>query len=309
MKATLIVFLIFLTLSIEDSFGQTIEKVYLNPNDSSVNRYISVVPESNKGLLILIPSFGETPENVLVQTELPQLAAKGELLTVIPVLSTGITSIGIDSLSQHSLRMIVEDVAKRYKLDNAKVYIGGFSIGGSCAMRFAQLAVREKYKFTPNAVFAVDSPLDYERFYNSYKRSIRLARNTQPNQEALYMVNRIEEEMKGSPETSRQNYVYYSPYSFPDEQQTAIKYLIQIPVRYYTEPDINWWLKERGSDYSAMNALDGSCMINELTRLGNANATIIVTQSKGYRQPGNRRHPHSWSIVDAKELLQWLQKY
>ena len=47
-------------------------------------------------------------------------------------------------------------------------------------------------------------------------------------------------------------------------------------------------------------------MINELNRLGNQNAELITTQNKGYRKPDNRRHPHSWNIVDHEELTQWL---
>jgi hypothetical protein len=47
-------------------------------------------------------------------------------------------------------------------------------------------------------------------------------------------------------------------------------------------------------------------MINELNRLGNTKATLITTQNKGFRKPDNRRHPHSWSIVDKKELIIWL---
>ena len=47
-------------------------------------------------------------------------------------------------------------------------------------------------------------------------------------------------------------------------------------------------------------------MINELNRLGNQNAELITTQKKGYRKPDNKRHPHSWSIVDNDELINWL---
>jgi hypothetical protein len=47
-------------------------------------------------------------------------------------------------------------------------------------------------------------------------------------------------------------------------------------------------------------------MINELNRLGNRHATLVVTQDKGYRKPTNQRHPHAWSIADSGELVEWL---
>lgn len=65
-------------------------------------------------------------------------------------------------------------------------------------------------------------------------------------------------------------------------------------------------MKERGMDYSSMNATFHSAMINELNLLGNENATLITTQNKGYRKPGNSKHPRSWSIVDNDELIKWL---
>ena len=79
-------------------------------------------------------------------------------------------------------------------------------------------------------------------------------------------------------------------------------------MRIYTEPDINWWFKERGDDFTGMNSTECSAMINELNRLGNQNAELMITQNKGYRKPDNQRHPHSWSIVENDELIQWLLK-
>jgi len=112
--------------------------------------------------------------------------------------------------------------------------------------------------------------------------------------------------ISGTPTTNLIDYYNISPYSFSDTTQSAVKKLTKIPLRIYTEPDINWWLKERGEDFTSMNATECSAMINELNRLGNQNAELITTQNKGYRKPDNRRHPHSWNIVDHEELIQWL---
>ncbi|HET6559244.1 MAG TPA: hypothetical protein VFG54_18115 [Prolixibacteraceae bacterium] len=306
MRSVLFSILTFLFLA--STHAQEVQKVHLDPTDHSLNYYLAMVPKDLpvKAYLFLMPSFGEIPETVLMQTDLPRLAAERGILTIIPVLKTGLRSLGVDSLSQQSLMEMAENVVQKYQLTNQHLFVGGFSIGGSCAVRFAELAVSKNFQHQPRAVFAIDPPLDFERFYHSSVRTIRLAAASQPNPEALYMKERLEKEMNGTPETALMNYRNCSPYSFSDTRQTAIKSIVNIPVRIYTEPDVSWWLKERGSDFSGMNALDASCMINELNRLGNAKANLIITHDKGYRKPDNRRHPHSWSIVDNAELINWL---
>ena len=308
MKIFSIAFLTFFILN--NSFGQKIEKIYLNKNDSTANRYLTVSPEQTpyKGYMFLIPSFYESPENVMGQTDLPILAAEKGIMTIIPTFKTGLGSFGIDSLTQLSFKEIIEDVNIRYNLENLKFYIGGFSIGGSCVVKFAEDAVKDNYQYQPDGIFVVDPPLDFVRFYNSNKRTLRIAPNSKLSKEANYMALRIEIEMDGTPNTNLQNYIKKSPYSFTDTSQTAIKQIRNTPIRYYSEPEINWKMKEYGnSDFSDLNGLDGSCMINELVLLGNTNAQLILTEDKGYRKPNNRKKPHSWSIIDDQELIQWLQ--
>jgi hypothetical protein len=119
-------------------------------------------------------------------------------------------------------------------------------------------------------------------------------------------VERLGKEVGGSPATHQQAYYAFSPYSFSDTTQRAVKKLIAMPVRIYTEPDIHWWMKERGADFTSMNATECSAFINELNRLGNKQAQLITTTNKGFRKPDHMRHPHSWSIVDNDELIRWL---
>lgn len=305
----LLIILIFLLSAINCS-GQKvsnpkIEKVFLDKTDTTKNCYTIIYPPKLPwtGYLFLIPGFGETAENVLQQTDLPKEFAKNGILTIIPTFQDGVLSFGVDSLSQQSFDRIINNVRSKYNLVNQKFYVGGFSIGGSCAIKYA-----ENSTVNPTAVFAIDPPLDFERFYNSAKRDIRLSKDGVPNQENVYMIDRLEKEIGGSPQTKITEYHNFSPYSFSDTTQLAIKKLINMPLRIYTEPDINWWLKERGADFTSMNSTECSAMINELNRIGNQNAELITTQNKGYRKPYNIRHPHSWSIVNNSELIKWLLK-
>ena len=282
-----------------------IEKVFLEKTDTTKSCYTIIYPPKIpwKGYLFLVPGFGETAENVLQQTDLPKKLAQKGILTIIPTFQDGVLSFGVDSLSQQTFDRILKDVTSKHKLIDQKFYVGGFSIGGSCALKYAENAM-----IKPTAIFAIDPPLDFERFYNSAKRDIRLSKDNEANQENIYMIERLEKETGGSPKTNLNQYYNLSPYSFSDTNQTAIKKLTNMPLRIYTEPDVDWWLKERNADLTNMNATECSAMINELNRLGNQNAELITTQKKGYRKPDHKRHPHSWSIVDNEELITWLLK-
>ena len=290
------------------AIAQNINKVYLDSADSSKSCYTILSPSGIeiRGYLLLIPGMGETAESVVAETLLPKQLAKNGILTIIPTFQDGPMSLGIDEASQNSLKAILNDVGGMIKLSDQQFFIGGFSIGGSAALRYAELASADGYGPKPAAVFAIDPPLDFERFYHSCKRDIRLSGTEEPNQESIYMIDRLEKVMNGSPETKLESYRKYSPYSFSDTTQRAIKSLLNIPVRIYSEPDVSWWMKERHADLSSMNALDCSAMVNELNRLGNGQASLITSQGKGYRKAGNTRHPHSWSIVDNDNLVQWL---
>ncbi|MEY3501370.1 MAG: hypothetical protein RL308_3043 [Bacteroidota bacterium] len=293
------------TSNAQKVYNPKMEKVFLDEKDTTKNCYTILYPQKlpYSGYLFLMPGFGETAEDVLQQTDLPKKLALNGILTIIPTFQDGVLSFGIDNLSQQSFNNIILDVREKHKLTDLDYYVGGFSIGGSTAIKFA-----ENESLKPKAIFAIDPPLDLERFYNSSKREIRLSVNNSPDEERVYMIERIEKEMGGSPETALKNYYKMSPYSFNDTTQTAIKNIIRLPLRIYSEPDVNWWLKENAEDFTGMNATECSAMINELNRLGNTKAELIITQNKGYRKPDNRRHPHSWSIVDNDELIQWLVK-
>lgn len=298
-------FIILSFFFLPEASAQKIEKVFLNKSDTTRNCYTIIYPVSypGNGYLFLVPGFGETAEEVLRQTNLPIETAKKGILTIIPTFQEGVSSFGFDSLSQQSFRKIVDHVTNNHKLQDQEYYLGGFSMGGSTVLKFAE-TVDEK----PKAIFAIDSPLDFERFYHSTKRDMRLFEKSNPDEENIYryLASRIEQIMGGTPQTALENYHKTSPYSFSDTTQTAIKGLLNIPIRIYIEPDIQWWLRERKTDASGLNIQDCSAMINELNRLGNNKAVLITTQNKGFRQPGNKRHPHSWSIVDNNELIEWL---
>lgn len=288
--------------------AQRTEKIYLSLNDSTSDRFIAMQPIGNnpKALLILMDGFGASPEGVLQNSKLPVYAVSQNILTIIPVLKTGRLYFGSDSSSQYALRDLILLVGDKYHVTGKPIYLGGLSIGGTCVVKYAEMAAMHPDFPAPAAVFAVDPPLDWERFYNGAKRVARLNPGMRSG-EVGYMLNRIVAEMGGKPEETRSAYYEQSPYSFSDTTQRAVKTLLHTKLMLITEPDIQWWLKERHFDYSYMNAYEAAALVNELQLLGNEDAVLITTEGEGFREPGHLRHPHSWSIADPKMVINWLE--
>jgi hypothetical protein len=306
-KINFLILMLFISVV---SFGQKIETVYLNTKDSTANMYIAVIPQNGQinSFMFLLDGFGGgDPKDILIQTDIPKYAATKGILTIIPVLKTGGLYFGSDTASQQSLKEMIDVVVNKYQLKDKNFYIGGFSIGGTCVVKYAELAVQKNYPIKPKAVFAVDPPLDWERDYNAAKRIVRLSAPGKVNDEVTYIIERIKKEMGGTPKTALENFYNNSPYSFSDTTQRAVKELIKTPIMIISEPDIQWWLSQRGYDYSYINITDQAAMINELQRLGNDKAVLVTTTNKGYRKPQNNRHPHSWSIADPEQVIKWLQ--
>lgn len=208
-KICFLPFILFISAS---AFGQKIEFVYLNAKDSSANMYIAVEPQNGRvtSFMFLLDGLGGSPQNVLIQTELPKYAAQKGILTIIPVLKTGTMYFGSDTASQQSLKNMIELVASQYQAQGKDFYIGCFSIGGTCAVKYAELAVQKNYPIKPKAVFAVDPPLDWQRFYDAARRSVRLSGPGRANGEDTYMIDRIKKEMGGTPEAALENFYEFA---------------------------------------------------------------------------------------------------
>lgn len=292
-----------MTVNAQSSNSFNITKVFLD-KDTTRNCYTLLTPRHTplKGYLLLLPGFGETAERVLQQSELPIKLATSGILTVIPTLQDGVLSFGIDDASQAALQRIIDHVRNKHVVSKLPFYLGGYSIGGSCVIKYAASVLNK-----PNAVFAIDPPLDFEQMYYSSERNIRLSIDNDPNGESVFIIQKLKTLMQGTPKEAIGNYYRMSPYSFSDTSQAAVRKLLNVPIRIYTEPDVHWWMKERNMDFTGMNATFHSAIINELNLLGNNKATLVTTQNKGFRQPDHARHPHSWSIVDPEELMDWLK--
>lgn len=291
--------LIFIAITFACSQKETTEVIEISLNSEGADScgYTAILPKSEtiRSYMLLISGFGEAVENVLEATTLPFEVAQSGIAVFIPVLQDGAESYSFSAESQNTLKNIVADIQSRYGLSKTDYCIGGFSMGGSAAIRYAELTPDNP----PACVFAIDSPLDYERFRYSTERDVTTYKKGITDGDSIYikLLEQITPIVKDS------------PYLLSDTTHQAILPLKDIPVRYYIEPAEQWWLDNRQTDVLGLNILDGTAFINDLRLIGNKDAQLIVTTGKGYRNNGNTYHPHSWTIVDSNDLIEWIVKY
>lgn len=271
-------------------------KTELDKQNSDKNYYVAVLPDKKPidSYLVLIPGFGESAENVLTSSSLPTKAAEAGIAVFIPILQNGCDTYSFSSESQENLQIIVNDIQTRYDLSNADYTIGGFSMGGAAALRYAENATDKR----PIAAFAIDSPLDYERFRYATERDVKSYQKGIAEGDSIYL--KLLEDITPL--------VKDSPYLLSDTTHKAILPLKDIPIRYYIEPAEQWWLDNRQTDVLGLNILDGTAFINDLRLIGNDRAELITTTNKGYRNNGKTYHPHSWTIVDSDDIIKWIVK-
>ena len=284
---------------------------YYNNQDSTKNYGITYIPNQPASkLLILLPGFGESPQMAEIETDIPEVAAKMGIVTVILSNNEGNLSFQIDQSAQGYLDTIIPFLLQKYHIPNNAYYIGGFSLGGSGAIKYAQHCYTYDIAIAPRAVFAIDPPLDFLRLYNVYDKWLDDTA-TFYNSKLVYitMLEKMRTYFRGDLNTAYDNYVQLSPYCYEDKNKFGVRLFNKTPIRIFCEPDFEWAINEKHWNAYDLNVIDNVSFINELQRLGNKDASITLTENKGYRKILKMKHPHSWSIADANATVKWLLKY
>lgn len=286
--------------------AQNYEKIVVNARDSISGYYLSVKPQTNtiKGVLVLIDGFGGRAEDIFPESKLPNVAYVNEILTVAVAMGNKIYA---DSSVINNLNLVLKDVLQRYKVQADKFVIGGFSAGGTISLRYTELCKEfpSKYPINPKAVFAIDSPVDIIDLWNTFKKQIDKNYSDVAVSEAKFVSELMQLE-HGTPITNLKTYLWLTPFYNLHKGEGNEKFLKDIPVRVYHDVDINGQLQNRRRSAYESNFLNSSELILRLLLLKNEAAEFIAGKT-GYRSNG-MRHPHSWSIVDEVELIQWTKK-
>jgi hypothetical protein len=201
----------------------------------------------------------------------------------------------------------LDSLVERHGLAGVPICLAGLSLGGT---RVARLAIhlqqhQSQYAVRPAALALVDAPLDMERLWQSEGRSIRNAFHPAAEGEGRWVRYLLAQNLGGAPEEHPERYHAYAPFSMAVPSGGNAIFLRDVPVRAYHEPDVAWWIANRRKSYYDMNSLDLAALVNQLLLLGNTRAELVTTHARrdGYDAGSS---PHTWSIVDDGELVEWF---
>ena len=314
-KKTRVIILFIFTIFLAKS--QNFEKVnilktdtshlYINDEGSTELYYVKLVPKKEiKGVLVILPSGGEIIQDLLEQITLPQLAYEKGILTIIPSINWGTEDrkVEIDTLD-----LIFKAIIDEYQVPKKNFVLGGLSNGGMIALTYAERSIKQKGStyLVPKGIFGLDTPLDKAHLYEYCQREIKRNYSEPGMNEARWLMNNYNEIYGGSPKEFPKKYIEASIYSNGAEHGGNAQYLRDMPIRMYTDLDVDWLINQRRRDLYDWNGTDIVAMVNDLKLMGNENANVIISMGKGVRLDGTK-HPHSWSIMDNEDCLDWVIK-
>lgn len=283
--------------------------------DATVERtergYTLLLPEGEQevnGLVVVFEGGRRTLENISEPMKLHPHAFEQNLGLLY--VSTGHPAdFYFEDESMRTVRDLIREATRKHDLPPDNLSYVGFSLGGTQALKFTVFCQKHPStcSLTPDSIAVVDAPLDMTRFWRATERAERIDFHRLGAGEGRWVSHWLETNLGGTPHENPDAYVEYSPYTYTwentDELGGNAQHLKDIPIRTYTEPDVNWRIEHRRMSYYSMNAIDMAALVNDLKIMGNDEAELIATHD---RRAKPEESPHTWSMVDNSELVAWL---
>ena len=255
-------------------------------------------------MLVLLPGFAQDAESIFPETKLHNVAYLNGIATIAVA---GGPKLYLDETVKDRVNQVVQEMKEEYNVPEDQFVVGGFSAGGTISMRYAEYCHEpdSDAPIRPKGGFSVDSPIDLIDIWNYFQREIDKGFSEAGVGEARFVSEIMEREI-GTPTSSPETYARYTPFDVSSKGPGNEHHLKGTAVRVYHDVDIVWQLQNRRRSLFDSNALAASELINRLLLMGNEQAEFMLARQPGYRSAGFR-HPHSWSIVDEVELIQWAK--
>lgn len=254
------------------------------------------------GVLILFGGYPENAEDIKREFQILDLARENSIAVLY---SNFNQKLWLQDDEKHQLAKTLQDIIVENQLPTENIHIGGFSSGGVVSLLISDFIIGMKqFHIDPKGVFIVDSPIDLVALYKSSEKNIERNFSEIAIQESTWLLETLGDNF-GNPNENIENYEKKAVYTYSTDHISNLKNLKQTKIRLYTEPDTIWWKENRMADYEQMNAFYIKKLSESLTLKGYESVEYIPTINKGYRTNGER-HPHSWSIVDKKDLINWI---
>lgn len=265
--------------------------------------YILKKPQSDLlGTLILFGGYPESPEIVMEEFEIDSLANKNNIAVLHVKFNR---RLWLEENEKLGLTSMLEEAFGLHKLPSDNVFLGGFSSGGNIALLLSNYLIEEKSKVQPEGIFVVDSPVNLRTLYKWFKLDAEQKSNTELVQQSLSILSIFEKKF-GDDQGGTRSYETESPFNYATRSINNLRSLKNVKIRLYTEPDTVWWKNNFDKDYDEINAFYIKELSIELEKqFKSRRVELIETKNKGFRKNGDR-HPHSWSIINKQELLQWM---
>ncbi len=268
------------------------------------NGYTLWLPDKGKaqGLIVFTRSRRDTIE----QDSLLQYALSHQL-AVLYATTDNRVEFFFEQDRLQEIESYIHEAISEHHIPRANLLYCGMSLEGTRALKLAIYgqSPQSQHHLKPRAIAICDAPLDMVRFHKEAITAWKLNFSPIAANEGKWVSSYLESQLDGTPQNQLQAFIDYSPYCYLAETEEKLAPFSDIAVRAYTEPDVHWWMANRRKAYYGMNAIDLAGLINALNIFGNEQAELILTENQGYRPDGSR-HPHSWSIVDEKEMINWF---
>ena len=253
-------------------------------------------------LLIVFPDLGGNAESIKESFNILSTAKEANISVLMMNFNHHLFLSKEDKIL---LTGILDSLITYYNLSPKKIIVGGFSSGGIVSTLWSNHLIKINHEFKPQKVFAVDSPLDLVQLFNNVT-NVDSSSHEVSLEEAEYITNYFEEALN-TKDSLIQKIGKVSPFNYSSLNFENIEKLKAIDFRIYTEPDSIWWKANRNFKFNETDSYQLIIFAKIAREHGWNNLQLIQTTNKGYRNNG-QRHPHSWSIVDPKELREWIQK-
>ena len=278
---------------------------------TEINTFIEIIEEDyelykpNKkinAVLILFGGYPETTEGIKREFNILDLARENNIAVVLSKLNQ---KLWFEENEKHQLGKNLQHIIENNQLPSDNIFIGGFSSGGVLSLLISNYMLGEKeFHIDPKGVFIVDSPIDLTALYNASEKNIKRNFSEVSVKESTWLIENLELNF-GTPKKNIKNYESKAVFTYQTNHTANLSNLKNTSIRLYTEPDTAWWKKNRMADYDQMNAFYIKKLAESLKEKGFKNIEYIPTKNKGYRANGER-HPHSWAIVNKRDLINWI---
>jgi hypothetical protein len=289
----------------QSAWSQNTEKIIFNSGDSSNDYYLAIQPLSGnvKGVMVMLTSF-MSPESVLSESKLQNVAYGNDLLTIVASLEQ---SLSADSSSVSRISNILKNVINHFSPDTSGFAIGALGYTGNTILRYTEMCYENPKLFPvlPKAVFAINCPVDLSGLIHWCEEEIKKNYYQGNVGDARFILNALSKTY-GTYQDHPEKYIQVSPF-YRDASSTGNeKFLAKVPVRLYYDTDVAWELKTHRNSYYDTYIPDGSELIKRLLLEGNEEAEFIPSKQPGMRSNGIRTS-YSWSLPDEIECIQWIK--